>query len=134
MRNLNWKPKLKGNIYCSSACGGGCNRKDYDKAVKAGKKWANKLGRGWKYRVWENLGWHVKVLKNEFCIHLEYGKPGCAYLNPVKNIGGFGNFYTHGNQPIDMMKKMVTEAIERRDNLNTTIVIAQQVIEEMENK
>lgn len=59
----NWKPVLKGKVYCSSACGGGCTKKAHEKAVRESDKLAKTLGKGWKPRVWENLGWHWQVIK-----------------------------------------------------------------------
>lgn len=58
-----WKPKRHGNFYCSPACGGECTWAAYQKAVKDSKALAKKLGKGWKPRVWENLGWHWEVTK-----------------------------------------------------------------------
>jgi hypothetical protein len=32
-----WKPRLSGNKYCAPACGGGCTKAAYDKAVASAK-------------------------------------------------------------------------------------------------
>lgn len=56
-----WKPVLKGDVYCSLACGGGCKKAEYDRAVEEADKLCKKLGKNWKTRVWENLGWHWSV-------------------------------------------------------------------------
>lgn len=58
---LSWKPVLKGKRFCSPACGGGCKRSEYDDALKAATLLAKKMGKKWKAKVWENLGWHSKV-------------------------------------------------------------------------
>ena len=44
-----------GEIYCK--CGLGCLRADYDRAIAAGADLAAQLGKGWKPRVWDSLGW-----------------------------------------------------------------------------
>ena len=59
-----WKPRSRlGGIYCSPACGGGCTRADYDRAVRASKALAERMGEGWEPQVWENLGWYCAVKK-----------------------------------------------------------------------
>ena len=54
---LSWKARRKGNIYCAPACGRGCTRAEYRAAVNGAKKLCKRLGRGWRPRVNENLGW-----------------------------------------------------------------------------
>ncbi len=59
-----WKPRsLPGGVYCSPACGGKCTKAKYDLAVRDGKSLAERMGKGWVYDVWENLGWHYAVQK-----------------------------------------------------------------------
>lgn len=58
---LSWKPVRRGDVYCSPACGMGCSRADYEKAVKESAKLAAALGPRFKPRVWENLGWHYSA-------------------------------------------------------------------------
>jgi hypothetical protein len=53
-----WKPVRAGLVYCSPACGRGCMRAEYDRAVLKATRLAQRLGPGWRTRVWENLGWH----------------------------------------------------------------------------
>ena len=50
-----WTPILKGDQYCSPACGGRCKKSDYDKAVTQSNEIAQLLGDGWKPSVNENL-------------------------------------------------------------------------------
>jgi hypothetical protein len=66
-----WKPKRRstagqnGDIYCSPACGGDCTLKDYREKKRISREVAQLLspgGKGWKPVVWENLGWHCKVV------------------------------------------------------------------------
>ena len=64
MKN-NWKPILRGKIYCSPRCGMGCTTRMYRLAVKRSQALAKRLGKGWKTEVWENLGWHYCVKKGK---------------------------------------------------------------------
>ena len=56
-----WKPIAKGNRYCSSACGYGCTKEMYLRAVREANICKKQLGKKWKIHVWENLGWHWRV-------------------------------------------------------------------------
>lgn len=57
-RKLSWRPRRRGAVYCSSACGAGCTYAAYRAARRNGAALAKALGPGWKPRIWENLGWH----------------------------------------------------------------------------
>lgn len=48
----------RGRVYCSTACGKGCTFAEYQRAKQHGRALAKRLGKGWKPRIWENLGWH----------------------------------------------------------------------------
>lgn len=58
-----WIPVLRGEIFCSPACGGKCKKSAYDQAVQISNEIASQLGEGWIPKVFENLGWHWKVIK-----------------------------------------------------------------------
>lgn len=58
-----WIPVLKGEIFCSPACGGKCKKSAYDKAIQISNEIASQLGEGWIPEVFENLGWYWKVEK-----------------------------------------------------------------------
>ena len=63
MTKLSWTPKEYGGIfYCSPACGGGCTMAAYEQAKDKAMRLAARLGKGWKPRVWENLGWHYSAV------------------------------------------------------------------------
>lgn len=61
-----WTPRRKGDIYCSPACGGetkwGCTWAEYQAAKRAAKALCDRIGKGWRPRVWENLGWHYSAI------------------------------------------------------------------------
>ena len=64
IKPLNWDPVRRGDVYCSSACGGGCTWAAYQKA----KREAEAMCRQWpgfKPRIWENLGWHWEIVNDD---------------------------------------------------------------------
>ena len=61
--SLSWKPKRRGNKYCSPACGAGCTFEDYQSAMKAAKDTVAMMKSGkWKPRVHENMGWYAGIV------------------------------------------------------------------------
>ena len=63
IEDKSWIPVLKGTTYCSPACGGGCRKKDYDRAVRDANRLVEQLeGPTWKAEIWENLGWHFQAV------------------------------------------------------------------------
>lgn len=56
-----WKAVRRGSIYCAPRCGGGCTWEAHLAAKRAGAILARVLGKGWKARIWENLGWHYEA-------------------------------------------------------------------------
>lgn len=65
-----WKAVRKGKIYCAPACGHNCTYLDYLQARHRAKEAAKKLGKGWTFEVWENLGWHSKVISPDKYVHI----------------------------------------------------------------
>lgn len=68
-KQLSWKPIRRGEIYCSSACGGNCKWADYQRARSTSSRIAKQLGTGWDPVVSENLGWHWSVIKGVLSVH-----------------------------------------------------------------
>lgn len=65
-----WTPHLIGDTYCSSACGHGCTKAAYDEARRKGLALHNKMiGKAWQIRVWENLGWHYEIFREDRATH-----------------------------------------------------------------
>lgn len=62
MEKLSWAPVRHKTIYCAPACGGGCTLEDFNEATEKAQKLADALGRAWRPRVWENLGWHYSAV------------------------------------------------------------------------
>jgi len=55
------KPARDKDRYCSPRCGRGCTHSEFTTATETAKKIASILGKPWKPRVWENLGWYWSV-------------------------------------------------------------------------
>lgn len=79
----NWTPVRNGLIFCSPACGGNCTITAYDQANREANALAARMGKGWKPRVWENLGWHYSVKKGVAAIYPPKGLHDTftAYVN-----------------------------------------------------
>ena len=82
---------MKNEIKCAKWCGNGCTRKEYEEAEINALVLANRLGKGWKPDVWENLGWHyaarrggVRVIPHMYGPDRRY----TAFLNYKKSPGG----------------------------------------------
>ena len=96
-----WVPIRRGPIYCSPACGCGCQRDAFEKATRAARNLAEQLGGGWLPRVWENMGWHWAVV---------LGPEGGAY-RLRGGVGGWslmhGPHLVHGDTPRGAIFAMV---------------------------
>lgn len=60
---LSWEPvrDQEAGTYCAPACGSRCKFTDYLAAAQAAETTCAALGKGWRPRVWENMGWHWSV-------------------------------------------------------------------------
>jgi hypothetical protein len=88
---LSWTAVRNGATYCAPACGGGCTWSAFMKASHAARKLAKRLGRGWKPRVWENLGWHFEVVRGPLRIHqYQHGTGPRYYRSAFCPDGGPG--------------------------------------------
>lgn len=114
-------PVLKGDVYCSPFCDGGCKKSEYDYAVKQADLLCKELnsvngGNNWKPKVWENLGWYYKAkcIINETCwINV------CPYSHEGKTVYWIDSFLNGrqyildcGNNPV----KGVSELLKRAEN------------------
>lgn len=63
---LSWKAIRRGAVYCAPACGHGCTHEEFVRANREAAKLCLELDaktiKGWKPRVWENLGWHFDAI------------------------------------------------------------------------
>jgi len=92
-----WKPRWNKRVgtYCSPRCGAGCTRAAWREAFQAGKALAEKMGTGWKWVVWENLGWHYKAVKGVVEIY-----PNIRHKNHQLKIIGYTCFINSAHQYI----------------------------------
>lgn len=86
MKEINWIPVRRGDIYCSSACGGNCTRSAYETACRDAKALARRMGPKWKTEINENLGWYWHVVRDGATLspsakgyHLSIHLQGWAY-------------------------------------------------------
>lgn len=81
-----WKPRRRGLIYCSPACGCGCTRADYELASKNSIALASRMGDGWVAVVWENMGWQWSVGKGVAAIHPHGKKHYTVFFNSKTQV------------------------------------------------
>lgn len=109
-----WTPVLRGEIYCSPGCGGGCKKSDYDKAVEKAGLVAAALGYGWKPRVYENLGWHYEVTKGQATVvpNRPGGFTAIIRVEGTERDGGqvesFGVIQANDTEPRQAVQKVLT--------------------------
>lgn len=97
-----WTPVWRGALYCSPACGGGCLRSEYNRAVKAAAELAERLGPGWQPRVSENLRWHYEAISPcgriqvSPCTHSRRSGRVVTWMAFFGESGNGGKWYAHG--------------------------------------
>lgn len=94
-RVLSWTPRRRGDVFCSSACGRGCTAAEHAYATGCARALVRKLGgKGWRVRVWENLGWHWSAVSicGRLKVHPSDGsRPQgsySAFLGEADSLGG----------------------------------------------
>ena len=108
---LNWEPELRGEIYCSPACGGGCTKERHDEATEAAAGLALRLGRRWTPRVWENLGWHYCVISPCGRIKVHASRTEIHYTAFLGEAGKPGGYWVeHGVTPQEAVAKVIDTA------------------------
>lgn len=131
---LSWKPRLRGNIYCAPACGGNCTRSDYEKAVRAADALIRKLrGNGWKPLVWENLGWHYKVVSGPIQVYPSHDRKSYSAMiggSPKDNAGDASYWHPPKNKtftdPNDAVEYALRYAVEFTDGIEQTLKAAER--------
>lgn len=113
-------PVLRGKVYCSPWCGGGCTKAAHDECVRKAKALAKRMGKGWKPRVWENLGWHWNVFKGSSKTHagiLEITPPHCKGDTYTAWIQSSPQFIIRHKDPKIALKDAVKFFDEHIENL-----------------
>lgn len=65
-----------------------------EEAENTAKALAKRLGKGWKVRVWENLGWHHAATKGGLSVSSGYdNKYGCMMTDSFDSVGSGCTLY-----------------------------------------
>lgn len=132
---LSWKPKLNGNIYCAPACGGGCKKAAYDKAVADADALVAKMrGAGWRPVVFENSGWHYHAVSGPVQVYpSKNGKEQFWAMigdNPKGSAGGLAmwtpqrvSFFKDPNRAVRAALRIVEEKMA---DLNQVLATARK--------
>lgn len=108
-----WVPILRGKIYCSPRCGGNCTLAAFQAATVAAEKLAKRLGPGWTPDVWENVGWHYKVVSpcRRLKLHGPYSARDCymAFFGD-KDMESGGTYAESGNTPTEAISATIETA------------------------
>ncbi|MEB7891012.1 hypothetical protein NGK36_17215 [Hafnia alvei] len=102
--NKRWVPVLRGKIYCSPACGFGCTKEQYDRAMVAAESLARRLGEGWMAKVWENGSWNYSAVNHVACIKPPFSAGG-QYLCIIRTNS---NITTTDLDPIKAYQKALS--------------------------
>lgn len=139
-RPLSWEPRLNGKIYCAPACGGGCTKAAYDKAVSDAAVLVSKLcGKGWKSVVWENLGWHYKAVSGPVQVYPAHRGLGdgpntfwCMVGSSPKDSTGGAGFWTAQHKQFKNPNRAVRHAMsyvyEFVDRVSRTVKAAEKAM------
>jgi hypothetical protein len=116
-------PVLRGGIYCSPWCGANCTKAAYDLAVSKAKALARRMGKGWKPRVHENMGWFYGVYKGNPQGSFGMGvleitppdRPGDTYTAWIQTTP---QFIVHHKDPKIALKEAIAEFDKHIANLH----------------
>ena len=116
----NWIPVVRGAVYCSPACGGGCTRKDFNRAMQTAQALLRKMkSKGWILDVWENNGWHCALQsKDGLELHVSFdhsGRPSywCLAQYPLP----FGSASGHYKDPNRAVKAALSASLLKVNDL-----------------
>lgn len=124
---LSWKPVRRGAIYCAPACGHGCTHAEFKAATAKAKTLCALLSqqsvKGWKPRVWENLGWHYAAISpcGRIKVHpLDAGWSGyTAFIGYPESPGG--TWTGQAPTPLNAVKKAAAAAKDFLSQIQATI-------------
>lgn len=94
MKTLSWKPVRKGRLYCAPACGRGCTKQEHNRAIYQARKLRDRMGKRWRINIWENMGWHYRVISPCGRIYLH---PGYIAFLGEPNAGGGRYTFQHSH-------------------------------------
>lgn len=128
MPELSWKARRHGDVYCAPACGCNCRYSEYVKACLGAERLAarltNKLGKKWRPRVWENMGWHFEAVSWRGCIQVkeDHKWPDRRFSHPtftayVRNFPGNALFTGEGKTPEAAVEDARAEARRQMEGI-----------------
>lgn len=113
-----WQAVHNGDKYCAPACGGGCTYADYVKAVADAQTAALAMGEGWEPVVWENLGWHSKIVHPHCEIYLHRSTYWIDMRLP--GLGQISNYYDNPKEGLrEMVEEIKHRILQAQEALNT---------------
>lgn len=121
-RPLSWRPRRRGDTYCAPACGHGCKRAAFEAAERKAKRLAAKLGKGWRPRVWENLGWHYSATRPHLAVHPSVDGGYTAFLNRRPKSSG-GHWTAYYATPAGAVLRVITAARMERDAMVSLLAV-----------
>ncbi len=112
---LRWQPLKKGLVYCAPACGANCTFEAFEKAKQDAAALCERMGKGWKPRVWENMGWYYEAQKGCASVHPDRDGEYTVFINstvlhnPPSKMGYMTQFIVSGKDP----KKAFAQALKK---------------------
>ncbi len=107
-----WTPALQGRGYLSPAYEDRCLKTEYNRALVEAKKLCALLGKGWKPRVLENIGWHYSASNEDGRISVS-PIPGFGYHAFLSEPGTFscrGRWAENGKTAKSAVRNVVRKA------------------------
>jgi hypothetical protein len=97
---LSWEPRRVLNRYCAPACGRGCTWQEYQHAVASADELVKQMkGSGWEPVVWENIGWHWKIVSGPVQVHPGYYGGFWCMIGASPTAGSGGPAFWTPQQP-----------------------------------
>lgn len=117
MKQLSHEPRRRGNVYCAPFCGRGCTVKEHEAAVAGAATLVKRLGKAWKPRVWENLGWHYSAVSpcGQVKVHPSSGHGFMTFFGSPDSSGG--QWVGHGKTPRAAVTEVLGHVKAERDEL-----------------
>jgi len=103
------KSLKKSRRMCASWCGRGCTKAEHDRALRLATACARKLGKGWRPRVHENLGWYGYTVSSCGRITVRVSSPRRNVQRFLAQLGD-GRWSSSGLNPGAAVDAVVSQA------------------------